>query len=161
MLSSDWSYGFMKRWTQLKAVKPQKLGLQRANMASKDNIDHNFDELGSLLNRHNPLDTQERIWNVDVAGISTEHSPTKIVCAKDSNAQSVTSPRSKNVTMIAAKNALGNHVPPFYIFPGNRWNDNLLEGAVPGSVGKMSDSGWVNRGIFEEYIQVTLHCMPL
>ena len=52
MLSSDWFYGFMKRWTQLKTVNTQKFGLQRAKMASKDNIDHNFDELGSLLNRH-------------------------------------------------------------------------------------------------------------
>ena len=51
MLSSEWFYGFIKL-TQLKAVKRQKFGLQRARMASKDNIDHYFDELGSLLNRH-------------------------------------------------------------------------------------------------------------
>jgi len=54
--------------------------------------------------------------------------------------------------MLGTINALGNHVPPFYIFPGKRWNDNLFDGAVPGSVGKMSDIGWANRGIFEEYI---------
>jgi len=151
-LSSDWFYGYMQRWAQLKAVKPQKLGLQRAKTASKATIDRYFEELGSILHRNGLLDAPERIWNVDETGFSTEHSPPKIVCAKDAKAQAVTSPRSKNVTMVGGINALGNHAPPFYIFPGKRWQDCFIEGAVAGSVGKMSDSGWINRGIFEEYV---------
>jgi len=74
MLSSDRFYGFIKRWTQLKAVKPHNLGQQRANIGSKDNIGHFFETLGNL-HRENLLDAPERIWNVEKSGISTEHSP--------------------------------------------------------------------------------------
>ena len=89
----------MERWAKLKAVKPQKLGVQLAKTASKDTIDRYFGELGSILHRNGLIDASERIWNVDETGFSTEHSPPKIVCAEDSKAQAVTSPRSKNVTM--------------------------------------------------------------
>ncbi|KAH3798268.1 hypothetical protein DPMN_151865 [Dreissena polymorpha] len=61
-------------------------------------------------------------------------------------------PNLKTVPMVGGNHALGNHAPPFYIFPGKRWQDCFIEGAVAGSVGKMSDSGWINRGIFEEYV---------
>ena len=71
------------RRLQLKAVKPQKLGLQLAKTASKATIDRYFEELGSILYRNGLLDAPERIWNVDETGFSAEHSPPKIVCAKD------------------------------------------------------------------------------
>lgn len=151
-LSPDWFYAFMNRWDQLKAVKPQKLGLQRAKTASKEALNSYFEELGNIIFTNQLVDAPERIWNIDESGFSTEHSPPKIVCAKDTKAQAVTSARSKNVTIVGGINALGNHVPPFYIFPGKRWNDSFLDGAVAGSVGRMSESGWINRGIFEEYV---------
>ncbi|KAH3733474.1 hypothetical protein DPMN_039902 [Dreissena polymorpha] len=49
--------------------------------------------------------------------------------------QTVASAGTKTVTVIGAANALGNHIPPFYIFTGKRWCDELLEGVAPGSHG--------------------------
>ncbi|KAH3875024.1 hypothetical protein DPMN_038283 [Dreissena polymorpha] len=54
--------------------------------------------------------------------------------------------------MIGDIKALGNHAPPFYIFPRKRWQDNFIKSAVAGSVDKMSESGCINRGIFEENV---------
>ncbi|XP_053374013.1 uncharacterized protein LOC128546748 [Mercenaria mercenaria] len=110
------------------------------------------DYAGNLMREHDLLTAPERIYNIDESGSSTEHTPPKIICDKTTKPQSVTSPRSKNVTIIGGANAIGNHVPPFYIFPGKRWNDSLLDGAVAGAAGGMSESGWFNRGLFEEYI---------
>ncbi|KAH3857740.1 hypothetical protein DPMN_100353 [Dreissena polymorpha] len=92
-----WFYGFMERWAQLKAVKPRKLGLQRAKMASKATINRYFEEQGCILHGN-------AVWNVDETDFSTEHSPPKIVCAKDSKAQAATSPRSKTLQESASIN---------------------------------------------------------
>jgi hypothetical protein len=151
-LSQNWFYAFLGRWEQLKVVAPQKLGMARAKAASKENIGNYFQELEKVLIENNLLNAPERIFNVDESGLSTEHSPPKIVCDKDTVAQAITSPRTKNITIIGAANAVGNHVPPFYIFSGKRWSDDLLDGALPGSSGGMSDSGWINRGLFERYL---------
>ena len=78
------------------------------------------------------MEAPERIYNFDETGISTEHAPPKIICSKESNPQAVTSERSANVTIIAGVYALGNYIPPFYVFPGKRWMDELMEGAPPG-----------------------------
>ena len=122
-------------------------------MASKEVVDKYFDELGQILTTHGLSDAPDRIWNIDESGFSTEHSPPKIVCSRNTKAQAVTSPRTKNVTLIGGINALGNHdAPPFYIFPGKRWDDSFIDGAVAGSVGKMTEIGWVKIGIFEDYI---------
>ena len=151
-LSQGWMYSFLGRWEELRVVKPQKLTLSRAKSASKETISNYFIELGSILKENGLLNAPERIYNIDESGFSTEHTPPKIVCGSDIKPQAVTSARSKTVTIIGGANAIGNHVPPFYIFPGKRWCESLLEGSVPGSDAGMSKSGFVNRNLFETYL---------
>lgn len=43
--------------------------------------------------------------------------------------------RGKNVTVVCAVNALGNYVPPFFIFPRKRMNPNFMDNAPAMSVG--------------------------
>ena len=69
------------------------------------------------------------------------------MCAKDSLAQSVISPRTYNVTTIGGCNALGNHVPPYYEFPRKRWKGELLGSSAPGLDGEMSPTGWSNSDV--------------
>ena len=42
---------------------------------------------------------------------------------------------------------------PFYVFPGKRWKDDLLDGSTPGSAGTMSESGWSNSAVFMDYLE--------
>lgn len=152
-LSNCCSYGFMKRWPHLKLVKPQKLSIARAQSASRENIDKYFKELSALMTKHNLHEKPEKIYNVDETGINSEHSPPKIVCSKDTKAQAITSPRSSLTTIIAAGNAVGNYIPPYYIFAGKRFNNDLLNGAPAGSAAEMSESGWSNSQIFINYLR--------
>ena len=78
--------------------------------------------------------------------------PPKIVCDSHTRPQNITSSRSQNVTIIAAGNALGNSIPPYFIFPGHRWNDEFLNGAYIGADGEMSKTGWSNSVVFHNYI---------
>ena len=52
-LSNAWFYDFLKRWPDLKIVKPQKLSLARAKSASKETLDNYFRELGTILTTNN------------------------------------------------------------------------------------------------------------
>ena len=131
-LSNCWFYTFMKRWTDLKVVSPQKLTANRAEAASRETLNTYFNELDAILTKYNLKDKPAQIYNVDETGISTEHTPPMIVCGQDVKPQAITSPRSSTTTIIAAGNAVGNHVPPYYVFKGKRWNNNFLDGAPPG-----------------------------
>ena len=89
-------------------------------------------------------DKPQNIFNVCESGVSTEHSPPKSVCITNTEPQNITSTRSFNVTIIAAGNALGNDVSPYYIVPVQRWNPDLLNGACPGAADEMSKKGCSN-----------------
>ncbi|XP_062586317.1 uncharacterized protein LOC134247943 [Saccostrea cucullata] len=151
-LSNNWFYGFLRRWPDLKLVKPQKLSMARAKNASPEKMKAYFKELSTILTKHELADKPNQIFNIDETGISTDHSPPKIVCGKDVNPRSITSPRSSTITIIAGGNAAGHFLPPFYVFPGKRWNADFLNVAISGSSGAMSDSGWSNGKIFEQYL---------
>ncbi|KAH3866247.1 hypothetical protein DPMN_029306 [Dreissena polymorpha] len=72
-----------------------------------------------------------------------------VVCGSECKPQAITSPRTRTVTIVGGQMQLEIISPPFYVFPEKRCVDQLFEGALPGSSGGMSDSGFVNRGLFE------------
>ena len=156
-LSNCWFYGFIGRWPEMKVVKPQKLTISRAKSASSEVLGKYYQELGTILKSNNLMNKPERIWNIDETGVPTEHSPPKIVCNIGTNPQAVTSPRGSTITVIAAGNAIGNSIPPYYVYPGKRWNDDFLSGAPAGSDGEMTKSGWSNMEVFQNYL--TKHFM--
>ena len=58
--------------------------------------------------------------------------------------------------MIGGGNGIGQQVPPFFVFPGKRMQEGLLEGASAGASGTISESGWSNTEIFSQYMQENL-----
>ena len=151
-LSNNWFYGFIKRWPNLKIVKPQKLSIARAKSASRESLDKYYKELSLVLTSNGLNDKPQNIYNVDETGVNTEHSPPKSVCDKSTIPQNITSNRSSTITTIASGNALRNSAPPYFVFPGQRWNEEFLEGACPGSAGEMTKSGWSNSQVFLNYL---------
>lgn len=127
LLSNCWFYGFLGRWQDLKVSKSQSLEMNRAESASRENLNKYYKELHAILTKSNLHDKPKNIYNIDETGFSTEHSPLKIICNRNTKSQAVTSNRSTLTTVIAAGNALGNYVPPYYVFKGKRWNPYFLE----------------------------------
>ena len=68
---------------------------------------------------------------MDEKGLQAEHKPPKIVSGKNYKAQAVTSGKSKTTTVIGCVNGVGQQVPPYFVFPGSRMLDSLMEGATP------------------------------
>jgi hypothetical protein len=85
---------------------------------------------------------------------ATVHVPPIILCAKGTKqVGSVTSgERGINVTIIAAINAIGNHVPPMLIFPRVHFKHHIRIGAPAGSIGGANPSGWSNEVLFVKYL---------
>ncbi|XP_062613890.1 uncharacterized protein LOC134275640 [Saccostrea cucullata] len=153
-LTMKWYYNFMKRWPELHTVKPSGLSELRAKAASPECIRKYFEELNTIINRYGLGDKPQLIFNVDEKGINTGGSkPPNIVAAKGMAAQVVTSERSQTITVIGCGNAVGCSIPPFLVFPGKRLLPELLDGATTGCDGAMSDTGYSNTEIFNNYVK--------
>ncbi|XP_053405107.1 uncharacterized protein LOC128546129 [Mercenaria mercenaria] len=151
--SLQWFYDFMKRWTELKLVKPSSLSEQRAKCANETSVKNYFNELESIMSKYDLKSKPQNIYNIDEKGINTEYKPPNVIAGSNCKAQAVMAERSKTVTIIGCGNALGVQIPPYFVFPGERFLDNLLDGKTPGADGTMTKSGWSNYDIFSKYIK--------
>lgn len=96
----------------------------------------------------------DKIYNLDETGLTTVHAPVRVIATKGvKQVGSITSAeRGANVTLICCINALGNCVPPLFVFPRVFFKDHMLKGAPVGSIGSANASGWSNASIFVEYL---------
>lgn len=148
----SWYQSFKKRWPEIHLAKPEKLAIVRAKATSQESLDKHFQELEEVYEQYNLGQSPHKIWNIDESGLLLEHSPPKVLCPKGATPQAITSPRGKNVTLIGCGNAAGSYIPPYFIFPGKRWSEDLLQNTCPGTAGEMSETGWSNSVTFENYL---------
>lgn len=149
----NWVRGFLKRWPELKVLKPRGLEHAQAKMVSKETVAGYFKNLEKTLSTHNIHDKPHLIYNIDEKGISIDHNPPSVVSDSTYCPQAVTSGRGKTITILGGGSASGVAIPPFFIFPGKRMRPELLNGASPGTSATVSETGWSNGVIFREYLE--------
>lgn len=153
-LSMKWYYSFINRWKEdIKLQTPRALDVYRAKGANPEAVRNYYNELEKIMTKYSLTEKPEKIFNIDEKGICMGHTPPKIVGGKDFQAPALTTPRGQTVTMIAASCALGNVLPPFFVFPGKRLTADLIKGGLPGTGAAMSDSGWSNTSIFDQFMK--------
>lgn len=148
-LSLQWYRNFIARWPNLSVKKPRSLAIARAKACSRKNVDAYFEE----LDKNNLKDKPQNIYNIDEKGICDNHTPPLIVADKHTTPVAVTSGNSSTVMVFGAGNALGNSIPAYFIFPGKRMRQELLEGATTGVAGTMSETGWSYGQVFRQYLE--------
>ncbi|KAJ8964271.1 hypothetical protein NQ314_005021 [Rhamnusium bicolor] len=135
---------FMGRQNKsLSLQKPEPTSLSRPTSFNKTNVNKFFNNLGDIHCRFGPI-PPERIWNTDEIALTTVQKPSKVVeILGEKQIGSVTSAeRGQLVKLIAAINAIGNHIPPMLIFPLVHFKDFMTKRAPPGTIGVANRSGW-------------------
>ncbi|XP_037790091.1 uncharacterized protein LOC119585535 [Penaeus monodon] len=115
-----------------------------------------FKDLEKVLSRDGGFGA-DQIWNVDETGVTTDQRPCKILAKKGLKqvSSAVSQERGTLVTICCAVNALGNHIPPFFVFPRVYVQENWLLTAPPGSsaTGNPKATGWMTEEGFSKYIR--------
>ena len=159
VLSNCWLYGFPKYWKhKLTALNERSLESCRAKSATPEQISSYYD---NLLEKYElkVKDKPMHIFNLDETVLQPYQKPPNIIAAPNSKLQAIVSPKSTTVTLTGCANAIGNSLPPYFVFKGKRWNQELMKGASPGARVILSDSGWSNSTNFHKYLEE--HFLPI
>lgn len=148
MAGEEWFRSFMRRNPELSVRAAQATSLSRATSFNKTNVDAFYDNLTIVMNRQQF--EPQNIFNVDETGITTVQKPNRIIARRGSRQVGAltSAERGTLVTLAFAANALGNVIPPLFVFPRVRYQDHFIRDGPVGSVGAGNPSGWMQEETF-------------
>lgn len=149
MAGEEWLRSFMSRNPSLSAHVAQATSFSRATSFNRTNVEAFYKNLQTILDSH-AYEPQD-IYNVDEIGVTTLQRPDKVV--KKREIQQVGAEPATLVTVVCAANALGNAIPPVFIFPGAFYEDNFVESGPVGSVGTANSAGWMQDAAFLVFLE--------
>jgi len=152
----DWFRGFLKRNNNL-PIRLKTTSLSRATSFNKHNVNLFFTNLKTICNclRVKPSD----IWNMDEIGINTVHTPDRVIARREMKqlGKIISTEKETLVTMAVAVSAIGNMIPPFFIFPRAPYKDHFIQEGPLGSAGDVNPFGWMEEEHFIKYCQHFVH----
>lgn len=110
---------FMRRHADDVSIrKPEATSLSRSTSFHETNVEAFYTNLDSVHRRFGPIPPHS-ISNVEETGLSTVQTPARVLAPKGMKqvGRCTSAERGNLTTMIAAVNAIGNHIPPMLIFP--------------------------------------------
>ncbi|KAK0147816.1 Pogo transposable element with KRAB domain [Merluccius polli] len=152
-----WFTNYMKRHPRLSIRRPQATSLLRNSNFNEVTVGMFFEKLATVYQRHQ-FEAKD-IWNVDETGLVTVQKPGFMVATKGiRRVGAVTSgERGTLITMALAGNALGNIIPPHFVFPRKKYLPHFIRGGPEGSIGTANGSGWMQEDDFVVYLRHFVH----
>ena len=155
VLTNTWFYGFISRHSELSHSEPRllktALGMCKAKACSMENLSKYFVRLKCTLKKYQLLDRPQFIYNINEKDMQPEY------CSHKNYSNSlkrfeVSLSKGNVTTLIACGNAVGNHIPPYFIFPYEEFQQKWLSRGITGT-GGTSKSGGSNSEMFINYLK--------
>ena len=148
----DWLQGFRSRHG-ISLRTAENTSLARAIGFNRPAVKRFYDNLSDVFNRKSY--TPDSIYNMDETGVTTLPSQNRVLAKKGTRSVGRIgyAERGTLVTIVCAINAVGNYVPPMFLFPRKNYRDTFLRGAPPGSTGIANGSGWTKEEDFLHYLK--------
>ncbi|XP_039300200.1 uncharacterized protein LOC120355656 [Nilaparvata lugens] len=150
----DWFSGFLRRNPNLSLRTPEPTSLARMTAFNKHTVGVFFNKLEEVIKRYNFRPNE--IFNLDETGVTTVPRSEKIIGKKGCKqvGQVTSRERGELVTQVAIICSNGNALPPIWIFPRVRLDENrMMSGAPPGALGLTHPSGWMTSGNFIKVLE--------
>ncbi|KAJ4448610.1 tigger transposable element-derived protein 1-like [Periplaneta americana] len=153
LAGKDWVYRFLADWG-LSLRTPEQCSLGRAMGFNKVQVDRYFENLKECLGKYKF--PPHRLFNMDETGVSAVPDKTAKVVAtkgKKSIKKVKSAERGQIVTAVFCVNPTGNFIPPALIFPRKRNKPELYNNSPTGSLGLVSESGYMNSELFLVWLE--------
>ncbi|CAI6355275.1 unnamed protein product [Macrosiphum euphorbiae] len=143
--------------------QPEATSLSRAMNFNPINVNMFMDKYESVLIKYKF--EAHQVFNLDEIGITTVQNPGKIIAEKGKKqVGAITSAeRGTLVTMCLAVNAVGNAIPPMFVFARVNYKDHFIRGGKPGCIGTSNKLGWMQGEqflIFMQHFTKHVRCTP-
>jgi len=149
MAGEDWFTAFIKRYNKLPIRKPEA----RAISSNRTNVERFYKNVDKIMSHYDikPKD----IWNMDEIGITTVQIPDKVVARKNyKQVKNMISAEHENlVTLACIVSAIGNQIPPFFVFPHVHFKDHFIALGPSGSSGTANKLSWMQKKDFEQFLR--------
>lgn len=97
----------------------------------------------------------QNIYNADETCITTVQKPDRIIARRgDGQVGTMNSDESGTLVTVAfTVNAIGNAIPPFFVFPRVQYQDHFIRDGPIGSAGHANPSGWMKDETFIHFLE--------
>lgn len=144
----DWWYSLLSR-NKLAWRSPSALEAYQASACTKEKLKEWYTKFEQFVICHGLHVQLSRIWNCDESGFPLCPKTGKIWAPVES--KTIYSPcaaQKSQITTLVAISASGQIIPPMYIFQGQRFAYNPLEGRVEGAYFGCSSNEWIKTELF-------------
>ena len=140
----DWFYNFTHRHLELSLRSPKATSVARVCGFNKQPVEKFFTNLEVLIEKFHF--TPNNIYNVDETGMTMVQRKSSKIMAMRSRLQvgSITSAeRGQLITMEICMSVTGAFILLLFIFPRERMKQELMDGALTGSIRAYHKSRWM------------------
>lgn len=155
-LSNKWYSTFLQRWPELRLDKPRMSTGKRTftgfSKPAVERIEKQEKELGEIIAKFQFKEKPERIYHVDDKMLYVPVARTPHVISTKTKGEEQQQDH-RIISLIGCGNAVGNHIPPYYVFSGDKMKSVCLKEKTPGATGGKSEDGKMNEEVFLKYLQ--------